>query len=438
MEATRFDPDLDYPTQLSGPDDEIGELDLAPPDGYQLLSAGPDEPFERVARLAARLFAVPYATVSLVASGRVWFRARRGLRLTDVPGVPGLAMSALAGKGLYTVQDAATDPRCAGNPLVGQLDLGFYAAAPFANSAGTAIGVVDIAGPRPRALNRAERRELTGLAGLVSDELQLREVTARRAELERTFSTQQHRAGVLFRTMQDSLLPRHPPEVPHLDVATMYVPVAGEEAAGDFFDVFGLRDGRWVVTVADVAGRGVPAIAQAWLLRSGLRTAAMHHADPGRMLADANHGLILDQFGSVLPACSTAVAAVLEPRPGGCRVVLARGGHPPPVVARAAGDVDLLLVQGPVLGAYPDAQYEAVSVELSAGDALIVYTDGLMLPGDEDDPLGNRHLATVWRGASGADARWFVERARETLRGRVCAPADDAALVVLRVRGQDG
>ncbi|MGA8115725.1 MAG: GAF domain-containing SpoIIE family protein phosphatase [Actinocatenispora sp.] len=428
--------DVDTPTQLAGIEDETA--DLEPPDWYRMLQAAPDDPFDRVVELAAGLFQVPFATVSIVAEDRVWFRARQGVQLTDVPCWPGLAVSALSHDGLYLVHDATEDPRCAGNPLIQRFGLNFYAAAPILNSAGQAIGVVDIADSQPRALGAWEQNALRGLAAIVQDELRLREMSARRADLERTFSTQQHRVGVLYRNLQESLLPRHPVEMPHLDVATMYVPAAGEEAAGDFYDVFPLRDGRWVVTVADVPGRGVPAIAQAAQLRASLRTAALHHGDPGRVLADANYELMLDQEPSALPGCSTAVVALLEPRPGGCRVTLARGGHPPPLVATAAGDVELLLAQGPVLGAYADATYKTVAVDMAAGDALIAYTDGLTLPGDEDDPLGNGHLADVWRGAPGADARWFVECARETLIERSTNACDDAALVVIRVRGLDG
>ncbi|MEH1017152.1 hypothetical protein V6U90_29165 [Micromonospora sp. CPCC 206060] len=79
---------------------------------YEILDAPRDGTFERVARVAAAVFEVPIATVSVVDPGRVWFAAAHGLDgVTEVGAEPGLCTSAVLHDGPYVVDDAAVDPR---------------------------------------------------------------------------------------------------------------------------------------------------------------------------------------------------------------------------------------------------------------------------------------------------------------------------------------
>lgn len=100
---------------------------------YDILDTPPDGAFDRIAALAARLFDVPLATVTIVDVDRVWFKAAHGLEgVREVGRDPGLCASAVLKDGTLVIPDTLLDDVARGNPLVtGSLGIRFYAAAPW-------------------------------------------------------------------------------------------------------------------------------------------------------------------------------------------------------------------------------------------------------------------------------------------------------------------
>ncbi|HEX8862668.1 MAG TPA: GAF domain-containing protein [Actinomycetes bacterium] len=143
---------------------------------YGILDTSPDGAFDRVARLAARLFATPIATVTIVDEQRIWFKARHGLDdVTEIPRDPGLCASAILHDEPYLVTDARVDPRTLHHPLVrGELGLRFYAAAPIVTVDGYRLGTVNVIDRTPRQVRRDDLTMLQDLAAIVADELELR------------------------------------------------------------------------------------------------------------------------------------------------------------------------------------------------------------------------------------------------------------------------
>src|SRR5262249_37482215 len=74
----------------------------------------------------------------------------------------------------------------------------------------------------------------------------------------------------------------------------------------------------------------------------------------------------------------TALYGRLDPAASGIRVTLACGGHPPPLVRRASGEVDALRAHGPLLGVFGAAEFPEITLDLQPGDTLLLYTDGLI------------------------------------------------------------
>ena len=143
---------------------------------YDILDTPPDGAFDRVAAIAARLFKVPMATVCIVDTDRIWFKARLGL-----PGVrqvgrdPGLAASVILEGKPYLVTDARSDPRTAAHPLVtGELGLQFYAAAPIMTNDGHSLGTVAVMDTEPHEATTEQLAMLADLAAVVMDQLELR------------------------------------------------------------------------------------------------------------------------------------------------------------------------------------------------------------------------------------------------------------------------
>lgn len=151
---------------------------------YAILDTPPDGAFDRVTRLAARIFAVPIATISIVDHDRIWFKSRHGLEAEQIDREPGLCASAILHEQPWVVADAALDPRTLENPLVrGELGLRFYAGVPLRTSDGYNLGTLNVIDTAPRELTEAELATLEDLAEIVVDELELR--LAARSEEQR-------------------------------------------------------------------------------------------------------------------------------------------------------------------------------------------------------------------------------------------------------------
>src|SRR5690348_9990287 len=84
---------------------------------YDILDTPPDGSFDHVAQVAARLFDVPIAIISLVDNDRIWFKAKHGIDVEQIDRDPGLCASAILQSEPYLLTDASRDPRSLANPL---------------------------------------------------------------------------------------------------------------------------------------------------------------------------------------------------------------------------------------------------------------------------------------------------------------------------------
>jgi len=142
---------------------------------YDILDTPPDGSFDRITNLAATIFRVPIAIVSLVDTDRIWFKSHHGLTVNQIGRDPGLCASAILSNDVYVVGDAATDPRTLANPLVaGEFGLRFYAAMPLQTDEQYNLGTLCIIDKKPRVLTEDEKEILKQLAQLVMDEMELR------------------------------------------------------------------------------------------------------------------------------------------------------------------------------------------------------------------------------------------------------------------------
>jgi GAF domain-containing protein len=154
---------------------------------YDVLDTPANGSMNRIASLAARVFNMPIAIISIVDEDRIWFKSRHGLETTEINREPGLCASAILSDDVYIVEDARRDPRTLANPLVaGEFGLQYYAAAPLTTYDGHKLGTFCIIDRKPRYLNDAQKEILQDMAAIVMDEMELR-LAARTtlAELEK-------------------------------------------------------------------------------------------------------------------------------------------------------------------------------------------------------------------------------------------------------------
>lgn len=143
---------------------------------YNVLDTPPDGAFDRITALAAQLFDVPIALVTIVDHDRIWFKSKFGLAGVDQIGRdPGLCASAILQDEPYIVEEARTDPRTLANPLVaGKFGLQFYAASALRTADGHRLGTLCIIDREPRMFSPHQGDVLQRLAEIVMDEMELR------------------------------------------------------------------------------------------------------------------------------------------------------------------------------------------------------------------------------------------------------------------------
>jgi serine phosphatase RsbU (regulator of sigma subunit) len=184
--------------------------------------------------------------------------------------------------------------------------------------------------------------------------------------------------------------------------------------------------------IGDVCGKGPEAAAITALVRYTLRASVLHARRPSVILTELNQALLQQSLDHRF--CTVLYASV-TPRDDGLEAVLATGGHPLGLVLRADGSVETAGSPGTLLGILREVEISEERVLLRPGDALVLYTDGVVEASPADEALAPERLAVVLGALAGRDAGAIAEaierKALEVQDGRL---RDDVAVVVLRVR----
>jgi phosphoserine phosphatase RsbU/P len=236
-------------------------------------------------------------------------------------------------------------------------------------------------------------------------------------------------------TLQRSLL-TPPPRTDDLDIAVRYRPASRHTlVGGDFYDAFCQPDGAMSLVVGDVVGHSVDATAAMSELRSTVRALAYDHGDgPGATLQRADRALTGLGFGTL---ATVLVASLERPPPTGAvrrwRLCWSSAGHPPPLLLREDGGVEVLERPADrLLGTGLPTGRNDHLLELHPGDTVVLYTDGLIEHQRTGIDEGLRRLSAVLGGLAGRSA---AEVCDEVLDRVVTGPADDdVALLVVRPR----
>lgn len=396
---------------------------------YNVLDTPPDRAFDRVSALASRICNAPVALITIVDTDRIWFKSRHGLDVDQVDRDPGLCASAILQGEPWIVEDARTDPRTLANPLVaGEFGLQFYLGIPLRTSDGHNLGVLCVLDFEPRAASEREVLDLTDLASVVIDELELRLASARQVALETELRVQ---AEDLARSLQTSLLPATLPDLDGLELAAEYRPAHRERVGGDFYDAFETRDGYGLL-IGDVRGHGPRAAALASMARHSLRAVTgSTDWEPSRVLADLNAAVLATPDDD---DCRFCTVALLRCHRDGSAVAatIALGGHPYPRILRADGSVEVVGKSGSLVGVFASAAFTDAELRLGPGDALVLYTDGLVEAEASAEHHEARFLDDVLATLKGAPAAAIVEALIAAVAASTSTPRDDIAVLVAR------
>ena len=391
---------------------------------YNVLDTPPDQAFDRITALAARACNTPIAIVSIVDTDRIWFKSHHGLEVTEIGRDPGLCASAILQDGPWVVEDARTDPRTLANPLVaGDFGLGFYVAVPLKTGDGYNLGTLCVLDYTPRLVSGREIADLTDLAAIVIDELELRLAAAREVTShERLRAESEERA----RTLQQSLLPTKLPQLAGVELAGEYLPANREVVGGDFYDVFDAGDSFGLV-VGDVCGHGIAAASLTAAVRQSIRALATGDWSPAQVLQGVNRVIRTQDEDSRF--CTVALLRC-QPTGHGFTATIALGGHPQPFMTRADGSVTAAGIPGSLLGCFDDNAFPETTISVGPGESLVLYTDGLTEAGGAATRFREEQLLSTLNGLAGMSSASTAAALIAAVTAQEAAPRDDIALLV--------
>jgi sigma-B regulation protein RsbU (phosphoserine phosphatase) len=237
----------------------------------------------------------------------------------------------------------------------------------------------------------------------------------------------------LARRVQMGLLRSRLPADGPVEVAASWRPA--QAVSGDFYFVDQDPSGGIVACIADVSGKGVgPALLMA-NVQAALETSVEAGAGPGALCRRLNQFLTRHAADGQYV---TFFAIRLEVSAG--RASYCNAGHNPPLLVRAAGPVEWLKGGGPVLGVFPDREFEEHSTPLTALDRLVLFTDGVTetwnAAGEE---FGYDRIVTAARGAGWAGAEETQHRILDALEAFAHGNYhDDVTTLILTVKPNGG
>jgi serine phosphatase RsbU (regulator of sigma subunit) len=227
--------------------------------------------------------------------------------------------------------------------------------------------------------------------------------------------------------MQRSLLASDQPAPDGIEIGCVYESAAQVDVGGDVYDFLELDDGRLAVVLGDVTGHGIAATADMAMAKFVFRSLAREHPSPPDFLAHANEVVV----GEIALGKFITMTYVTVDRAG--QVVAASAGHPPPRLLRPDGTVTVLECGGLALGIDAPQTYDDVTTELRDGDAVVLYTDGVVESRSGTELYGVERLDAVLAANAGRTAQEIaaaVVAGARSFAGN--ALPDDCAVVVIR------
>jgi PAS domain S-box-containing protein len=177
--------------------------------------------------------------------------------------------------------------------------------------------------------------------------------------------------------IQRRFTPQDKPSIPRVNLKGVYYPAY--EVGGDYLDYFQTDSGNWVVVIADVSGKGIPAALVMTMLRSTFRAEARYESSAKQLLCAVNDRMKEDMDDK---SFVTALCLIIDK--DGNSMSYARAGHPPLLIQHAnnGGKTTSLNPKGLALGMVSGKDFadrlEELTLQLAPGDRFLIFTDGLL------------------------------------------------------------
>lgn len=345
----------------------------------KILDTPREERFDRIVRLAARVFDVPIAYIALIDADRQWFKAQCGLQFDSTGRDISFCGHTIVHTGPLIVDDTHNDVRFRDNPLVvNPPHIRFYAGYPLRGASGRFVGTLCLAAPNPRSMSAVEVSTFGELAAVAEHELNMVDLIQTQRELIETkgalIATQEKLQAELAEAAGyiRSLLP------PKLEgpIRTDWVFLASSQLGGDMFGYHWLDDRHLAIYLHDVCGHGVGASLLSIAVYNVLRRqslAGVRFDEPAEVLEGLNRAFPMEEnqnkFFTIWYGVFDTASRTLR---------YSSGGHPPALMVNSHPGRPIKLGQPSLMiGASPEANFETASLEIPAGSRLYLYSDGV-------------------------------------------------------------
>jgi len=232
----------------------------------------------------------------------------------------------------------------------------------------------------------------------------------------------------IAREIQQRLLPKEAPELGDFELAAINIPT--RQVGGDYYDYFPIDNDRYLITIADVSGKGVPAALLMTNLQATLHAMTTTDVSFEQIVFRINNfvhqNTTMDKF-------ITAFFAIFD-RQGGT-ITSINAGHNPPYIFHADGSFETLSEGGLLMGMFPNAPYKSESRQLREGDWVVLYTDGVSEAMSlNSEEFGEKRLEEIIRAGRDTSAAGLIEAISNAVKKHTegAPQSDDITLVILR------
>ncbi|HTS61280.1 MAG TPA: SpoIIE family protein phosphatase [Candidatus Acidoferrales bacterium] len=340
------------------------------------------------------------------------------VNIDNVPLGKGITGAAAESREVVRVHDTAKDPRY----IASHPDIRSEIAVPLI-AHDRVIGIMDLESDRVGYFSDDHTRTLSLLAPQVASSVENARLYAEIAQRERAMEEDLQAA----RELQRVLIPDAAPEIEGIEAAVKLRPA--REISGDVYDIFEQRDGRTVIAMGDVSGKGAAAALYGGLMSGLLRTLAPRWRRPAELMKALNEALVARKVEA-----RYVTLGVLLWDPATRQIVMANAGALPPMICRGS-EILKIRVEGVPLGLLDEREYEEFTFQAQSGDVIVLYSDGitdhLNAAGTE---FGRGRLAQAVRGHCGVSAEALVDEIFHELDRFSTVAFDDQSVFVMKVK----
>jgi len=294
---------------------------------------------------------------------------------------------------------------------------------PIVNRSGAVVGVLELLN-RTRPLLEEDREFLAGVSvhiGLALENASMHLEIVEKRKIEKEM--------LLAREIQQNFYPNIPESRSGVQICASCVMC--DAVGGDYLDYFKLPEGRFIVTLGDVSGKGIGAALVMSSLHATCRALVRHVQSPEQITNIVNETLIETTTAQTFV---TFLVMLIDPQAR--RIHFVRAGHHPPFMVEPSGKL-VWLDQGggPPVGLFSGTKYGGEVRDIPEGSTLVICTDGVIdAESAEGELFGNERLGALVAGNPGASAAEIHNTIQESVRDFAGnrKPTDDSTLIVLK------